>query len=298
MTNVIDIDNVHYRPGKGFELRDLSIHVPAGSIYGFLGPNGSGKTTTIRLVLGLLRAQRGRITVLGDQMPGDATKILARVGYVPEQPHLDPTLTVREILRFQAAFYPTWDGRRAEQLLDQFQLDGERLFGRLSKGQKAKVMILLALAQQGDLLVLDEPTDGLDPVVRRDILAALLEYVSQRGAAVFISSHLVHEIERICDWIAVMDDGRLVTEAPMEQLKSGTKRLRVSGAPAALGATPFALFNREPATGTTETWVVGHWKPEMAPFFSGIGASLEEVIDLDLEDGFVELLRSFRARPS
>lgn len=295
MTNAIDIDHLHYRPGKGFALEDLSIHVPTGSIYGFLGPNGSGKTTTIRLVLGLLRAQRGRITVLGDQMPGDAPRVLARVGYVPEQPHLDPTLTVREIVRFQAAFYPTWDARRAEQLLTQFQLDGERPFGRLSKGQKAKVMILLALAQQGELLVLDEPTDGLDPVVRRDILAALIEYVSQRGATVFISSHLVHEIERICDWIAVMDDGRLVTEVPMEHLKNGTKRLRVSGAPATLTATPFALFAREPATAATETWVVGEWKPEMAGYFAGIGASLQEVIDLDLEDGFVELLRSFRA---
>jgi ABC-2 type transport system ATP-binding protein len=295
MTNVIEIESVHYRPGKGFELNDLSIHVPAGSIYGFLGPNGSGKTTTIRLVLGLLRAQRGRITVLGDEMPGEAPKILGRVGYVPEQPHLDPTLTVGEILRFQAAFYPAWDWTRAEQLLRQFELDGARLFGRLSKGQKAKVMILLALAQQGDLLVLDEPTDGLDPVVRRDILAALIEYVSQRGAAVFISSHLVHEIERICDWIAVMDDGRLITEVPMEQLKNGTKRLRVAGAPAALGPTPFALFAREPATAAAETWVVGEWKPDMAAFFPGIGASLQDVIDLDLEDGFVELLRSFRA---
>lgn len=295
MTNAIDIDNLHYRPGKGFELKDLSIHVPAGAIYGFLGPNGSGKTTTIRLVLGLLRPQRGRITVLGDRMPVDAPKLLARVGYVPEQPHLDPTLTVREIVRFQAAFYPTWDAQRAEQLLRQFELDGERLFGRLSKGQKAKVMILLALAQQGDLLVLDEPTDGLDPVVRRDILAALIEYVSQRGATVFISSHLVHEIERICDWIAVMDDGRLVTEVPMEQLKNGTKRLRVSGAPATLAATPFALFARESANTATETWVVGEWKPEMAGYFPGIGASLQDVIDLDLEDGFVELLRSFRA---
>jgi len=295
MTNVIEIDSLHYRPGKGFALQDLSIHVPAGAIYGFLGPNGSGKTTTIRLVLGLLRPQSGRITVLGDRMPDDAPKILARVGYVPEQPHLDPTLTVNEIVRFQAAFYPTWDAARAAQLLRQFDLDGERLFGRLSKGQKAKVMILLALAQQGELLVLDEPTDGLDPVVRRDILAALLEYVSQRGAAVFISSHLVHEIERICDWIAVMDDGRLVTEVPMEQLKNGTKRLRVAGAPATLGPTPFALFAREPATAAAETWVVGEWKPEMAGYFAGVGASLQDVIDLDLEDGFVELLRSFRA---
>ena len=296
MSNAIDIRQLHYRAGKSFEITNLDLHVPAGAIYGFLGPNGSGKTTTIRLVLGLLRPLGGRITVLGERMPDDAPRVLGRVGYVPEQPHLDPTLTVRETMNFQAAFYPTWDGPRAEQLLDQFQLDEHRLFGRLSKGQKAKLMILLALAQQGELLVLDEPTDGLDPVVRRDILAALLEYVSQRHATVFISSHLVHELERICDWVAVMDDGRLVTEMPMNELKNGTKRLRVAGAPAALAQTPFVLLARDPAAnGGSETWVVRDWKPEMTRYFETIGATLQDVIDLDLEEGFVELLRTFRA---
>ena len=300
MTHAIAIEHLRYSPGKGFEIADLDLHVPTGSIYGFLGPNGSGKTTTIRLVLGLLRPQAGRISVLGDAMPAAAPRILARVGYVPEQPHLDPTLTVRETMTFQAAFYPTWDWPRAEQLLGQFQLDEHRLFGRLSKGQKAKLMILLALAQHGELLVLDEPTDGLDPVVRRDILAALIEYVSQRHATVFISSHLVHELERICDWVAVMDDGRLVTEVPMNDLKNGTKRLRVVGAlpPPALAQTPFVLLAREPSTnGGGETWIVRDWKPEMTRYFETIGATLQDVIDLDLEDGFVELLRSFRAPP-
>jgi ABC-type multidrug transport system ATPase subunit len=299
MSHAIDIQDLHYRAGKNFSIEHLDLHVPAGSIYGFLGPNGSGKTTTIRLVLGLLRPLSGRITVLGDPMPDAAPRVLARVGYVPEQPHLDPTLTVRELLRFQSAFYRDWDAARAAQLLEQFRLDPAQPFGRLSKGQKAKLMILVALAQRGELLVLDEPTDGLDPVVRRDILAALLEYVSQREATVFISSHLVHELERICDWVAVMDDGHLVTEVPMEKLKNGTKRLRVSRAPAAagLGATPFALLTREP-NGSGETWVVRDWEPGMAAWFSGVGASLDDVIDLDLEDGFVELLRSFRAAPS
>jgi ABC-type multidrug transport system ATPase subunit len=294
MTNAIETRDLRYCPGKGFELADLSLHVPAGSVYGFLGPNGSGKTTTIRLALGLLRPGGGSLMVLGESMPENAPKVLARVGYVPEQPHLDPTLSVRELLRFQAAFYPTWDAPRAEQLLRQFELDEHRLFGRLSKGQKAKLMILLALAQRGELLVLDEPTDGLDPVVRRDILAALLEYVSQRGATVFISSHLVHELERICDWVAVLDDGRLVIEAAMEQLKNGIKRLRVARPPADPGAAPFALLAREP-DGAVETWVVRGWDPAMASYFETVGAALEDVIDLDLEDSFVELLRTFRS---
>jgi len=195
MSHAIEIEGLRYRAGS-FELKEVGLHVPTGSIYGFLGPNGSGKTTTMRLVLGLLRPLAGRITVLGKPMPADGPSILARVGYVPEQPHLDATLTVREIITFQAAFYPTWDRPVAEDLLRRFELDEHKLFARLSKGQKAKLMILLALAQRGELLVLDEPTDGLDPVVRRDILTALLEYVSQRKATIFISSHLVHELER------------------------------------------------------------------------------------------------------
>jgi ABC-2 type transport system ATP-binding protein len=294
MTHAIAIRGLHYRAGRSFEIPNLDLSVPTGSIYGFLGPNGSGKTTTIRLVLGLLRPRAGDIRVLDRPMPHDAPRVLARVGYVPEQPHLDPTLTVREALRFQAAFYPTWDHTWAEELLVAFDLDEHRLFGKLSKGQKGKVMMLLALAQRPDLLVLDEPTDGLDPVVRRDMLAALLDYVSEHGATVFISSHLVHELERMCDWIGVMDQGRLVTELPMERFKSGIKRLVVSGAPPICDPTPFSVLSREPNGASSETWLVRGWEPDMQAFFETGGTSLQRVIDLDLEEGFVELLRSFR----
>ncbi len=297
MSNAIEIEGLRYRAGS-FELKDVGLHVPTGSIYGFLGPNGSGKTTTMRLILGLLRPLSGRITVLGLPMPEQHARVLGQIGYVPEQPHLDTTLTVRELIDFQAAFYTRWDRARAEELIQRFELDGGQLFGRLSKGQKAKLMILLALSQCGDLLVLDEPTDGLDPVVRRDILSALITYVSERGATIFISSHLVHELERVCDWIAVMDDGRLITEAPMEKLKHGTKRLVVMDAPAEILNAPFRILTRESANGAGagENWVVGDWEPAMTSYFDAVGASVREVIDLDLEDGFVELLRSFRVR--
>jgi len=295
MSNAIELQDLHYRAGKSFAITNLNLHVPTGSIYGFLGPNGSGKTTTIRVVLGLLRPRAGRVTVLGRSMPADAPSILARTGFVPEQPHLDPTLTVRETLRFQAAFYPSWDRTWAEQLLRSFDLDERLPFGRLSKGQKGKVMMLLALAQRPELLVLDEPTDGLDPVVRRDMLTALVDYVSQREATVFISSHLVHELERICDWVGVMDNGQLITELPMDRFKSGIKRLQVAEAPLHVTGTPFTLLARESNGGACESWIVRGWEPEMTMYFDGIGASLQTVIDLDLEEGFVELLRTFRA---
>src|SRR5881628_1627035 len=296
MSHAIETESLEYRAGKRFALHGLNIHVPAGSIYGFLGPNGSGKTTTIRLLLALLRPQRGRIRVLDGEMPADAPRLLARIGFVPEQPHLDSTFSVREMLQFQAPFYRTWDARRAEDLLRQFQLDDQQVIGRMSKGQKAKLLILLALSQRGELLLLDEPTDGLDPVVRRDILSALLTYVSERGSTIFISSHLVHELERVCDWVAVMDDGRLILETPLEKLKQGTKRLIVLGAPSEVVNPPFRVLARESGNGggAGENWVVGDWEPGMTSYFEGVGASVRDVIDLDLEDGFVELLRSFR----
>ena len=155
-------------------------------------------------------------------------------------------------------------------------------------------MMLLALAQQPELLVLDEPTDGLDPVVRRDVLEALLTYVSSHAATVLISSHLVHELERICDWIAVMDRGRLVAELPMQEFKDGIKRLTVADARTGDGDPPFTVLARKQSNGGGEQWLVRGWTNGMQDYFAPHGATLREVIDLDLEEGFVELLRSFR----
>ncbi len=295
MTFAIETRGLRYRPGKDFELRDVSLHVPAGAIYGFLGPNGSGKTTTIRLLMGLLRPQAGAITVLGVPVPAEVPRALLRTAYVPERPQLYLSLTVRESIRYHSAFYPGWDRRWADELLARFGLREAAPLARLSKGEMGKLMILLALAQSPDLLILDEPTDGLDPVVRREVLTALLDYVSQREATVFISSHLVHELERICDWVGVMDRGRQVAELPMQSFKNGIKRLRVHDAPTQLGDTPFVVLARENGDGAGETWIVRGWQAPMHQYFGGVGASLREVIDLDLEEGFVELLRTARA---
>jgi ABC-2 type transport system ATP-binding protein len=297
MSYAIETRDLAYRAGKSFELRELGLHVPTGSIYGFLGPNGSGKTTTIRLMLGLLRPAGGAITVLGRRIPAEAPRALARTGYVPERPHLYASLTVAEALRYHAAFYPLWDARWADELFARFGLERRRPLARLSKGEMGKLMILLVLAQMPELLVLDEPTDGLDPVVRREVLTALLDYVSQRNATVFISSHLVHELERICDWVGVLDRGRLLAELPMHTFKNGIKRLRVGRAPAMLPDTPFVVLAREFGDGAAETWIVRGWQGPMTQYFEGIGADLREVIDLDLEEGFVELLRTARLAP-
>ena len=300
MNNAIELTDVAWKSGTSFDLHDLSLTVPVGSIYGFLGPNGSGKTTTIRMFLGMMKPDRGRISVLGRSVPRDLKQILARVGYVPERPHVYPALTVGEQVKVHSSFYELWDEGWCRELMDRLQLDPTHKIARMSKGETGKLLLLLALAQRPDLLVLDEPTDGLDPVVRRDVLSAVLDYVSERSATVFISSHLVHELERICDWVGVLDHGRLVAELPMQRFKNGIKRIRVDGAPAVAVDAPFTILGRQRdnGAGSLETWTVRDWEAPMRYYFDGVGATVRDVIDLDLEEGFVELLRSSRPRPS
>ena len=297
MSTAIETRGLHYAASRDFAIEDLTLKVPTGALYGFLGPNGCGKTTTIRLLLGLLRPDAGAVRLLGHDLPGGLPQALAVTGVVPDRPHLHLYLTVADALDFHGAFYRTWDSGWARELTGEFRLlPGQKIAG-LSKGETAKLMLLLALGQMPELLVLDEPMDGLDPVVRRDVLTALLEYVSQHGATVFVSSHLVHELERFCDWVGVMDRGRLVVELPMEEFRNGNKRIRVVGSPAVPPADPpFTMLARETDAGPSETWVVRGWQPEMTGWFELRGIAVRDVADLDLEDGFVELLRAFRAR--
>jgi ABC-2 type transport system ATP-binding protein len=248
------------------------------------------------MFMGMMKPDRGDISVLGMAVPRDMPRILARVGYVPERPHVYAALTVGEQVKYHSSFFDLWDPGWAQELIERLGLDSDRKISRMSKGETGKLMVLLALAQRPDLLVLDEPTDGLDPVVRRDVLTAILDYVGERTATVFISSHLVHELERICDWVGVMDDGRLVAELPMTQFKNGIKRIRVDDVDEVPVQMPFTLLSRERRNGSSnaETWIVRGWQDPMRQYFDSVGMTLRDVVDLDLEDGFVELLRSSR----
>ena len=280
-----------WRAGKDFALTDVSLSVPRGAVYGFLGPNGAGKSSTIRALLGLAGPVRGEVTLLGHRVPRDLPQALARIGYVPERPHLYPALTVAEMLAHHAAFHAGWDQAYAEAQRARFALAAGRRIGRLSKGEVGKLMLLLALGSRPELLILDEPTDGLDPVVRREVLTSLAEYVEERAATVFISSHLVHELERVCDQVGLMDGGRLVAEMPMTRFKAGVRRVRVGQGAALPPDAPFTLLGREPTPFGWEEWVVRDWAEGAEEWLASRNVPVREVVALDLEEVFVELLR-------
>jgi len=279
------------RLGRDFAVRDVSMTVPTGGVYGLLGPNGAGKTTTLRLILDLIRPSAGQVEILGVDARRYPSEARRRVGYVPERPGVPGWMTVDRALRHHAVFFPAWNQEYAEQLLRRLGIPRERRVRHLSKGQAGKLVLLLALAHRPSLLILDEPTDGLDPVARRDFLEMLLEYVADAGATVVMSSHLVHELERIADWIGVIDGGRLIAETPMGDFRGSIKRLRVdadSPRPADLPLEIMSSLTR----GREEIWVVRGWDGGMLDALIQRGIMVRGVVDLDLEECYVELLRS------
>ena len=216
---VIEVANLTRTFGAKTALQGVSLSLPRGAVYGLVGANGAGKTTLIRHILGLLRAERGTVRVFGLDPVADPVAVLSRIGYLSEENDLPGWMRVDELIRYSRAFYPKWDDGYAEELRQTFALDPSATIRTLSKGQKARAGLLVALAHRPELLVLDEPSSGLDPIVRRDILGAVLRTIAHEGRTVLFSSHLLDEVEQVADHVTMIRDGTIVLSAPLESIK-------------------------------------------------------------------------------
>jgi len=208
-------------------LDGVSLVVPRGGVYGLVGNNGAGKTTLLKHILGLHRAKTGSVRVFGHDPQREPTEVLRRLGYLSEDRDLPGWMRVWELLRYMRAFYPNWDPKYAQELCETFGLDQQTLVSKLSRGELAQAGLICALAHRPELLVLDEPSSGLDPIVRRDILTAIIRTVADEGRTVLFSSHLLDEVERVADRVAMLHDGKLVLEGALEEIKESHYRASV-----------------------------------------------------------------------
>jgi ABC-2 type transport system ATP-binding protein len=218
--SVIDVSDLTRRFGGRTALASVSLSLPRGAVYGLVGANGAGKTTLIKHMLGLLRAQSGSVRVFGLDPVAEPAAVLSRIGYLSEENDLPAWMRVDELIRYSRAFYARWDDGYAEELRQGFALDPAAKIRTLSKGQKARAGLLIALAYRPELLVLDEPSSGLDPIVRRDILGAVLRTIANEGRTVLFSSHLLDEVERVADHVTMISDGNIVLSGPLDALKA------------------------------------------------------------------------------
>ena len=210
-------------------LRGLNLEVPAGTIFGFLGQNGAGKTTAIKILLGMARPTRGSARVLGhDAAVGAASvAIRARTGFVSEDKDLLNHFSVEQTIRFTSAFYPRWRREQEQHLRARFALPADRKVKDLSRGMRAKLALLLALCRGADLLVLDEPTSGLDPAAAEEVLHSLVAAVGSGGTTVFFSSHQIAEVDQIADRIAIVDRGRIAVSGGLDDLRASYRRIQI-----------------------------------------------------------------------
>ncbi len=216
---VISVTDLTRRFGARTALASVSLSMPRGAVYGLVGANGAGKTTLIKHILGLLRADSGSVRVFGLDPVADPVAVLSRIGYLSEENDVPGWMRVHELIRYSRAFYPGWDDAYAEELRETFTLEPTAKIKTLSKGQRARLGLLIALAYRPELLVLDEPSSGLDPIVRRDILGAVMRTIADAGRTVLFSSHLLDEVEQVADHVTMINHGTIVLSAPLAAIR-------------------------------------------------------------------------------
>lgn len=215
---VIELDNVCKHYGSLDVLTGLSLKVRRGEVYGFLGRNGAGKSTAIRMMMGITKISSGDIMLFGESISSGVVSARQRIGYVAQEQHFYPWMTPKQLAKFVKGFYPKWDQHRYENLLATFELPLKRKLGNFSGGMKAKLALSVALATKPEILLLDEPTAGMDPVARREFLDLVSEEARRDDATIFFSTHLIDDIEAIADRIGIIESGKTVYEGPLGPL--------------------------------------------------------------------------------
>jgi ABC-2 type transport system ATP-binding protein len=282
----IETHDLVKRYGSIAAVDGLSLSVPRGAVYALVGRNGSGKTTTIRMLLDLSLPDAGTARVLGMDCRAERVKVLERVGYVSDRPLLSGW-TGEQLVRFNRGFYSRWSDELVARYVRVFDIPMKQKFRNLSRGNQTKMWLMLALAQQPDVLVLDEPTAGLDPVVTDQLMRVLVEDVASEGRTVFLSSHHLSEVERIADWVGMIDKGKLLLEAPMEDLRARFRRIQVAGV--AEMAMPVAAM-RVRRSGASTEYVVRDGAEEFVDALERGGATVIQSSPMNLSEIFLECL--------
>jgi ABC-2 type transport system ATP-binding protein len=269
-----------------FNLENVCLEVPRGTIMGLIGPNGAGKSTTIRILMGLVHQDAGEVRVLGHLMPADQVAAKWDIGFASEDMRLYDQMTLSWHMQFIQSIYPRWDAAYAQLLLKRFGLRAEQKIKGLSHGQRVKAMLLLVFARRPDLLVLDEPTTGLDPVARHEILRELTDVMADEGRSVLFSSHNTNDVEQICDQITFIDRGRIIDSMDKESYLERWRRLRLE-VPVEVEVPALPGVIEVKRSGRLAVAIANAFVPHLANAYESFGARVHSVENMTLEEIFV-----------
>ncbi len=280
--HVLEVRGLKRHFGSVAAVDGLDLSVRAGEIYGFLGVNGAGKTTTIRMLMGIIAAEAGVIRLMGESTRRTGVMLKRHIGYVSQEQNFYPWMSCKMLGKFVGSFYPTWEKAEFKRLLEVFEIPETRRVSQLSGGMKAKLALSLAIAPKPDLLILDEPTAGLDPVARREFMEIIVAQARQHHRTTFFSSHLIDEVERCADRIGIVHAGRMRFEGPLNLLQSEVRRIAFQGERIDLPSS-FEFWNERSINGRTlQTYRAKSEEWEQLKLPTGMDAQR-----LSLEDIFI-----------
>ncbi len=288
----IELDSVSKQYDSTLAVDDLSISIKQGSTFGLIGPNGAGKSTTIKLLMGLITPNAGTVRVLGRDVADESVEIRQRVGYVPELHFMDRWMRVEEVIGFCRSAFATWNDETCREMLDRFELPGEKKVKQLSKGMLVKLSLVLAISHEPEMLVLDEPMAGLDPYAREEFLDGVLRTICDKGQTVLLSTHSLDDIQRVADTVGFLYKGRLLVNSSIDELLARTKRLRATLTNGSLPDNVPAEIIYQQVEGRDWSLTVADFNSETVPQISGLnGVDHVDVIDIGLEDLFKDFVK-------
>ncbi|HYW79238.1 MAG TPA: ABC transporter ATP-binding protein [Thermoguttaceae bacterium] len=294
MSDMIVTDRLTKYYGRKRVVDCVSLRIPQGSVYGLLGRNGAGKSTIIKMLLGMVQPSYGRAELLGEDVAQLRPETRGRIAYLAEGHPLYRWMTIAQVVRFTKPFYPNFNHELLEQILDHFGLARKSKIRRLSNGQRAQVSLALAVAQEPELLILDDPTLGLDTVVRRDFLESLIQIIQRQGRTILFSSHILGDVERVADRIGILVDGVLRVDCPTDRFKESLRKvvLQFDAEPPEFPGCDGLVSNRQ--VGSKLELVVMGFNGRHQQLVESLSPRTVEVIDLNLEDAFIEYTRGPR----
>lgn len=278
--------------GRATALQDVDLRVPAGAVYMLAGENGAGKSSLLRLLLNLERPSSGQAEVAGLATDRHGARVRARVGYVPEGFGMGPRwMTVERWFAERAVYYPAWDADYADALCRRLDIDVSRRISQLSKGQARRAQIVAAMAHRPPLLLLDEPTDGLDPAARDTVLELTSDHLSQTDCTILVSTHLIYELDALVDQVGVLSHGRLTAQMPRNALRDTVKSYRIRGPEDWETASDLPEVLHRGRFGREYSWVIRGDETEVAARITASGGEVRDVASLTLHDAVVHLMR-------